>query len=205
MFKKVPWVLILLMFISCGPRVMLPPEIDLTPYERVGLISFSIENAEGHLDKIATQRFLQEITWFQKGVQVIELGTLDEVLGKVKAKTLDQDAVKVIGEQFGVTSFFYGKIIVSDVKPQIDLAALVKSLRVRAQFDISITSRLFSTETGATLWTDSADREGTLAFMSMDQSRIPYFDLRDQDRTYKEFIERLIRDLTRDFRPRRGD
>jgi len=37
--------------------------------------------------------------------------------------------------------------------------------------------------------------------MSISQNRIPYFDLRDQDEVYKELTERLIHELTRDFRP----
>ena len=201
MFKKSLLVFILFMFISCGPIILVPPEIDLLPYERVGLISFSIENAEGPLDEMATQRFLQEITRFQKGAQVIELGTLDEVLGQIDKTSLDQETVKAIGEHFGVTSFFHGKINVSDVKPRIDISALVRSLRVRASFNISMTARLFSTETGATLWTDSAYRKETLAYMSIREGRVPYFDVRDQDEAYKGLIERLIYELTREFRP----
>lgn len=201
MFKKNLLVFYLFVFISCGTVVMIPPEIDLTPYEYVGLISFSIENAKGQLDEMATQRFLQEITWFQKGVQVIELGTLDEVLEKINKATIDQEAAKAIGEHFNVTSFFHGKIKVSDVKPQIDISALIRSLRVRASFNISMTARLFSTETGATLWTDSVYRKESLAYMSMSQDSIPYFDIRDEDETYKGLVEHMVYELTRDFRP----
>jgi len=89
-------------FISCGPVVLIPPEFDLIPYQQVGLISFSIENAEGELDEMATQRFLQEITRFQRGVQIIELGTLDEVLGKVDKTTIDQEAAKKSGRHLPV-------------------------------------------------------------------------------------------------------
>jgi len=199
--KNIGFVVILFIFICCGPAVWFPPEIDLVPYERVGLISFSIENAKGELDAMATQRFLQEITRHQRGVQVLEIGTLDDVLGKIDKATLDQEATTAIGEFFGVTSFFYGNIKVSDVRPQIDVAGLIRHLRVQATFDISMTARLFSTETGATLWTDSADRRGVLANMSMGPERIPYFDVRDQREAYRRLTEHLVYDLTRDFRP----
>ena len=201
MFKKSLLVFILFMFIGCGSRVLVPPEIDLLPYERVGLISFSVENAKGQLEEMATQRFLQEITRFQRGAQVIELGPLDEVLGKINKTSLDQEAMRAIGEHFGVTSFFHGKIKVSDVKPDVDIAALIKSLRVRVSFNISMTARLFSTETGATLWTDSVFRKESLASMSMGQNKIPYFDVKDQDETYKILVEHMVYELTRDFRP----
>jgi len=155
MVKRILPLLVLFTFINCGPTIIVPPEIDLIPYERVGLISFSIENAEGQLGEMATQRFLQEITRHQRGAQVIELGSLDEVLGEINHSTIDQEAISAIGEHFGVTLFFYGEIKVSDVKPQIDIAGLIQHMRVQATFDISMTARLFSTETGATLWTDS--------------------------------------------------
>jgi len=180
---------------------MVPPEIDLTPHKSIGLISFSIENAKGQLDEMATQRFLQVMTNFQSGVQVIELGTLNEVLKKVNKKTLDYESVKAIGEQYSVSSVFYGEIKVSDVKPQVSISALIKSLRVRASFNLAMTARLLSTDTGATLWTDSAYRKGTLAYLNITEDRIPYFDIRDQDDAYKELIENLILDLTIDFRP----
>jgi len=201
MLKKSLLIFSLFMFVTCAPLVLVPPEVDLLPYERIGLISFSVENAEGQLDEMATQRFLQDITRFQRGVQIIELGRLDEVLGKINKTSLDHEAMSAIGEHFGVTSFFHGKIKVSDVKPDVDIAALIKSLRVRARFNISLSARLFSAETGATLWTDSVFRKGSLANMSIGQDQIPYFDVRDQDETYKILVERMVYELTRDFRP----
>ena len=203
MFKRSLFILILFLFINCGHIILVPPEIDLTPHKTVGLISFSVEKAKGKLDELATQRFLEVITRFQTEIEVIELGTIDDVLGKVNKKTLDYESAKAIGEFFNVASFFYGTIEVSGVKPHIDIAALIRTLRVRASFDISMTSRLFSAETGATLWTDSSERNGTLAFLSIREDRIPYFDIQDQDDTYKRLIEDLIYDLTRDFRPSR--
>jgi hypothetical protein len=202
MLRKAIWVLLaMLLFFGCGPVVLIPPEIDLIPFERVGLISFSLENAEGRLDEIATQRFLQDITFHQRGVQIIELGTLVDVLTKIDKPAIDQEAAFAIGEQFDITSFFYGKISVSDIKPKIDISALLKSMRVQAVFNMSATARFISTETGATLWTDSVQRKDSLAYLSMEQGQIPFFDVRDQEETYRELIERLIFALTRDFRP----
>lgn len=203
MVKRILPLLVLFMFISCGPAVWFPPEIDLMPYERIGLISFSIENAKGELDKMATQRFLQEITYFQRGVQIIELGLLEDVLGKIDKAILDQEAIQAIGEEFDVTSFFYGEINVSYVSPQIDIYGFIRKMRLRASFNISMTARLYSTKTGATLWTDSVDRDAVLGYMVMDSERIPYFGVRDQEEAYRELTEHLVHDLTRDFRSTR--
>ena len=194
-------IVIMFLFLCCGPVVLIPPEIDLIPFERVGLISFSLENASGRIDEIATQRFLQEITFHQRGAQIIELGTMDDVLARIDKSAIDQEAASAIGEEFDVTAFFYGKVSVSDVKPQIGISTLIKSMRVQAVFNMSATARFVSTETGATLWTDSVQRKDSLAYLSMEQGQIPYFDVRDQETAYTELIESLIHALTRDFRP----
>lgn len=202
MFKKLLLIFIIMsLFSLCGPVVLIPPEIDLIPFERIGLISFSLENAAGRIDEIATQRFLQEITFHQRGAQIIELGTLEDVLARIDKSTIDQEAALAIGKEYGVTAFFFGKISVSEVRPQIDISTLISSMRVQAVFSMSATARFLSTETGVTLWTDSVLEKDSLAYLSMEHGQIPYFDVRDQEETYRELIERLIYALTRDFRP----
>jgi hypothetical protein len=64
-----------------------------------------------------------------------------------------------------------------------------------------MTARLFSTETGATLWTNSVFRKESLANLSLGQGQIPYFDVKDQDETHKILVEHMVYELTRDFRP----
>ncbi len=203
MFRKCALVLIILLFIGCSRTMLVsvPPAVDLEPYGNIGLISFSTENAKGHLDEMATQRFLQVITQSQRGAQLIELGTLDEVLSQVNKPTIDQEAVKAIGEQFNVKGVFVGKISISDVKPQVSISALIKSMGVRASFTISMTSRLYSTSTGATSWTDSVRWKDSLANLSLSEGGIPSFNVRDQDEAYASLIENMIYELTRDFRP----
>ncbi len=83
----------------------------------------------------------------------------------------------------------------------MDISALIKSMRIQAPFSISITAKLLSTETGAPLRTDSVLRKELSAYLSIGEGRIPYFDIRDQEEAYTSLIERLIYELTRDFRP----
>ena len=199
--KTILVLVVMLFFLGCGPVVLIPPEVDLIPFERVGLISFSLEDAEGRIGEMATQRFLQEITFHQRGVQIIELGTMDDVLAKIDKSAMDPEAASAIGERYDVTSFFYGRVVVSDVRPQIDISTLIKSMRVQAVFSISATARFLSTETGATLWTDSVQMKDSLAYLSMEHGEIPYFDVRDQESAYAELIDNLMHALTRDFRP----
>ena len=203
MNKKYLVAFLMLFCLSCGSFMLVPPEMDLIAFEKVGLIQFSAENAEGPLDELATQVFIETIMQSQRGVQVIELGTLDEVLNKIGAQKLDQEAVQAIGESYGVSSFFHGDIKVSDVKPQIDISSLIQTMSVRAAFTISLATRLFITETGATAWTDSVIREGTLAQIRITEGMAPYFDIREQGNIYRKIISRMAFDLTRDFRPSR--
>jgi hypothetical protein len=204
MFNKSLLVFLFFMvFISCSPKIMAPPEIDLLNYERVGLISFSSINVESQADEMATKLFLQEISSFQKRVQVIELGTLDEVLGLINKATLNQGAVKAIGEHFGVASFFHGEINVSDVKRSSRNVTPKVITRVifRMTLNISLTIRLYSTETGATLWADSAYKEKNLDQVLHSPDSIPDFDIKAQNEVHKKLAEHLVHELIRDFRP----
>ena len=195
--------LVFMFFISCSPKIMAPPQIDLLNYERVGLISFSSNNIESPLDEIATQLFLQEINRFQKGVQVIELGTLDEVLGQINKSTLNQEAVKAIGEHFGVVSFFHGEIDVSDVKHSSRevTVKVISRVLLKTTFNSSLTIQLYSTETGTTLWADSAYKKKTLNHIIYSSEGTPDFDIEEQNEVYKELTEHLVHELIRDFRP----
>lgn len=208
MFRKSAFVLILIMFLGCSlftgcskyRYVLVPPAVDLISHGNIGLISFSTENAEGDLNEIATQRFLQIVTQSQRGVQLIELGELEEVMRKIGITRLDQETVKAIGQYFDVEAVFSGKINISDVKPQVSLGSLIKSLGVSATFTISMTSRFYSTESGATLWTNSVIRKDSLANMSMIEGGIPSFNVKDEEETYKILIQDMVYSLTRDFR-----
>ena len=201
MVKKSLFLFFVLLSVCCAPVVLFPPGIDLLALEQIGLITFDVENAEGVLDEIATQRFLEELQRGQRGIKIIEIGKMDEVLAKVRENTMNPQAAEAIGEEFGVSSFFFGKILVSDVKPKIDIASIVKSLRVRATFDVFMSARLVDVENGAILWTDSVDREGNLAYLHLSKGMVPYFTVRDQDKTYRGMINQMIRRLTIDLRP----
>jgi hypothetical protein len=188
---------------ACGPVVLDPPMIDLFSMERIGLISFGLEKAQGKLDSIATQRFLQEVQWAQRGVQVVELGTREDVLADLGLDRLGPDAAKAIGDKYGVAAFFTGNVMVSDVRPEIDLATIIKTLSVRASFTIEISARLIDTDSGATLWTDSVSDDRSVAKLTIMEGRIPWFDLRSQEKVYRKMMDRLVTAITRDFRPTR--
>jgi len=201
MKRTIGLVLVVIIYTGCGPMVLEPPLVDLFSMEKIGLIAFNLEEAEGNLGQMATQRFLQEIQWAQRGVQVVELGTEEEVLASIEQERLGPEAAKAIGDKYGLTAFFTGSVRVSDIRPEIDLATIIKTLSVRASFTIEITGRLIGTDSSVTVWTDSVADKKSVARLSLSEGHIPWFDLRSQDKIYRKMIDRLVMAVTRDFRP----
>jgi TolB-like protein len=194
---------LLLLFTACGRYAWFPPEVSIPPEQKIGLIQFSVKNAEGGLDVLATDRFLEEIIQGQRGVRLLELGTLKEVLADVGAEKLDAEAIRKVGTRHGVDSVFTGEIRISDVKPQVSVDAFIKNVGVRASFTIYVSAKLQSTDSGAVLWADSVERKGTVAYFGLMQGEIPYFGVEDKDEANRRLIAEVIYELTWDFRPTR--
>ena len=192
---------LLLLFIVCARYAWFPPEVNIPPEQKIGLIQFSVKNAEGGLDVFATDRFLEEIIQAQRGVRLLELGTLQEVLADVGAEKLNADAVRKVGSRHGVDSVFTGEITISDVKPQVSIDAFIKNLSVRASFTIYVSAKLQSTDSGAVIWTDSVERKETVAYFGLMRGEVPYFGVEDKDEANRRLIAEVIHDLTWDFRP----
>jgi hypothetical protein len=187
---------------GCVHYTIAPPAVDLTSLGTIGLVTLKADNAKGDLDVAATQYFLQEVTAAQR-VPIVELGTPDAVLADIGKTAFDRDAVLAIGEKQGVEAVFVGEIEVTKVKPQIDLAApLSRTFFARAAFDIAVKARLISTKNGATLWTDSAVRQGTVGAVGMEDG-VPVFSVRDKSAALNDLLRQIMYRLTWDFRPTR--
>ncbi|MBM3305551.1 MAG: hypothetical protein FJY79_06380 [Candidatus Aminicenantes bacterium] len=188
---------------GCAKYTIVPPAINLMDHADLGMIAFRAEGVQGDLGGLAAQLFLEEITRAQR-VPVVEMGAPADVLGKIGRQAFDRDAAKAVGAEYGVRSYFFGEVAISKVKPQIDLAApSVKSLFVRATFDISMTVRLVSAESGATIWTESTRREGTVGALSMGPNGVPSFGIRDKNEAMHSLLRDMSYQLTWDFRPTR--
>jgi len=189
---------------GCSAKyTIVPPAVDLTGFETVGLVSFKVENAKGELDSLATQLFLQEVTAAQR-VPVVELGRADEVLAGIGKASFNREAALAIGEKHGVEAFFLGEIKISKVKPQVDLLApLSKALFVRAKFDIAMTARLVSAANGATLWTQSSVREGTVGALGMGADGVPTFGMQNKNEAMNNLLREMMFQMTWEFRPSR--
>jgi hypothetical protein len=71
-----------------GNRVLVPPRLDLRPYGKLGLATFTVENAKGALHQFATERFAEEMLAAQPGIEVLELGPLDSELDAAVAQDM---------------------------------------------------------------------------------------------------------------------
>lgn len=199
----VVWLVALAAVSGCAKYTIVPPAINLMDYADLGMVAFRAEGVQGDLGGLAGQLFLEEITRAQR-VPVVEMGAPGEVLAKIDRKAFDRETAKAVGAEYGVRSYFLGEVAISKVKPQVDLAApSVKTLFVRAMFDIAMTVRLVSAESGATIWTESIRREGTVGALGMGPNGTPTFSLRDKNEAMSSLLREMAYQLTWDFRPTR--
>lgn len=198
------WLVAIAAVSGCAAKyTIVPPAVDLTGYETVGLVTFKVEGAKGDLDSLASQLFLQEVTGAQR-VPVVELGRAEEVLAGTGKTSFDREAALAVGDKHGVQVFFLGEVTISKVKPQVDLfAPLSKALFVRTKFDIAMTGRLVSAANGATIWTESIVREGTVGSLGLGPDGVPIFGLRDKNEAMTNLLREMTFRLTWDFRPTR--
>lgn len=180
-------------------RVLMPPREDLTQYHRVGLVVFTIENAKGSLHELATERFLNDVLGGQDGVEVLELGNAEELLAEVGEAELGARAAQRIGDAYGIPAVFFGHLNVSDVKPRGQIVGLTLP-HVEANVTVDMRVRLLSTESGGTVWSNSARATETVGQVGFD-GRMPYFSAEDPNEAYGRLVDYLVYEVSADFRP----
>ncbi|HDR91481.1 MAG TPA: hypothetical protein ENN75_04450, partial [candidate division Zixibacteria bacterium] len=100
-------VIISLIMVGCAPKVMVPPKIDLTKYEKVGLVQLT-SNSEGNLTPYLTERLLEAILEDQPGIMVLELGREEDLLYELGFSTMTPDAIRALGDNYGVKTVMTG-------------------------------------------------------------------------------------------------
>lgn len=193
--------IVLLALVACGPKVMVPPNVDLAVFKSIALVDFT-SNAEGNLADYATQKFLEIVTASQPEARIIEIGSEEEVLGAVGADKMDHDAVKAIAREYGVEAIIVGTLEVSDVKPHVNISTDLSSLGVSADIEANLTVKLYDTYDGATVWTSSARGRETVANVDILTGGGFYFDADDPAKAYGGLVDGLIDEVTYDLRVR---
>lgn len=186
---------------GCGPKALIPPEVDLTKYDAIGLIAFK-SDAKGNLGKFVTQKFMEEINRSQKGIKIVELGKEDAVLKSIDRDTIGPKAIQIIGEKYDVGAIIMGDLKVSKIKPKISISSIIAAMSVKADVQASLIVRLIETKSGATIWTDSAEDKNTVASVNIFSKSDMSFEAKDPQEAYGDLAQTLVEDVTLDLKPR---
>ena len=183
-----------------GPKrvdVRVPPRVDVAQYGRVGLVTFTIENAKGQLNALATQRFSEYVLDAQR-VEVLELGSADSVLRRTGEVRFAAASAQAVGGSRDVPVVFAGHLKVSNVKPSAKVVG-INLPRIDATVSVELTVGLFSTKTGGTLWRSSASASEKVGGLGLVGGE-PSFMAKDPNEAYGHLVNYLIGEVTRDMR-----
>ncbi|HEU4682689.1 MAG TPA: hypothetical protein VFS51_13140 [Gemmatimonadales bacterium] len=176
----------------------MPARLDLAPYGRVALVTFSAEQPNKAMSLLATQRFAEALLASQAGVELLELPATDSSLKGFAADVEGAALAQALGRERDVPAVFVGYLKVSGVKPRGHLG--LSGVNVRAAVSAELTVRLLSTKTGVTMWRSSAAASGTVGNLAI-SDRLPSIAMRDKEEAYGEMVSQLVTDVTHDLRP----
>jgi hypothetical protein len=184
---------------ACSSKyAAVPARLDLAPYGRVAVVTFSSEQANGAMSTLATQRFAEALLASQSGIELLELGAADSSLRRFAANGDGAALAQALGRERNIPAVFLGQLKVSGVKPRGNLS--VSGMNVRASVSAELTVRLLSTKTGGTLWRSSSAANGTVGRVTL-SGALPSIAMRDKEEAYGEVVGQLVTDVTRDLRP----
>lgn len=185
--------------LACGPKVMVPPSIDLKQYEIMGIIEFSC-SSEGKLGPLATKKFSEVARQDQGMVRIVGLGSEAEVLKKISLSSLDQAAYKALGEKEDIKTIIIGELIVSDVRPNIVITPGLDFLSFSAVVDATLTVQMIETLSGASIWSHSASDTKKVRDISIFGGKTFVFNADDPEKAYGKLVNSLVNEVTEDFR-----
>lgn len=185
---------------ACAAKyAQVPARLDLVPYGRVALVTFSDEPSEHTLGTLATERFADALLGSQSGIELLELGTGDSTLQTLAPNADDVALAQALGRDKDVPAVFVGHLTVSGMKPSGHLGGS-SILNVRASVGAELTVRLLSTRTGGTVWRSSATASRTVGHVAL-SAHLPSVTVKDPNDVYSDVVRELVADVTRDLRP----
>jgi len=194
--------LVIIGTLNCpGKKVMIPPRIELSEFEVLGIMEFTT-NKEGKLAQTTTQRFMDMAREDQGIVRIVDLGTQKAMLKEIGASKLDQDAYGKIGAEKNVATLIVGQITVSDVRPDINITPGLGVMSFAADVDAALSVQMVEAATGATLWSSSSSATERVGSVTIFGIKDFAFDADDPDKAYGKLIDELVWRVTHDFRVR---
>jgi hypothetical protein len=184
---------------ACSSKyAAVPARLDLVPYGRIAVVTFSTEQSNSAMSALATQRFAEALLASQSGFELLELDAADSTLKGLAANSDGVALAQALGRERNIPAVFVGQLKVSGVKPRGHLG--LSGMNVRAAVSAELTVRLLSTKTGGTVWRSSAAANGTVGRLALSGS-LPSIAMRDKEEAYGEVVDQLVSDVTRDLRP----
>ncbi|MEA2712258.1 MAG: hypothetical protein QOK27_219 [Gemmatimonadales bacterium] len=184
---------------ACASKyARVPARLDLAPYGRIAIVTFSADQANSGLSTMATQRFAEALLASQSGIELLELGAADSTLRRLAERGDGTALAQALGRDKDVPAVFMGQFTMSGVKPRARLD--VSGMKVKASVSAELTVRLLSTRTGGTVWRSSSVANGTVGRVAI-TDRLPSVAIRDKEEAYSELVSQLVADVTHDLRP----
>jgi hypothetical protein len=188
-----------LLLSACASKYsQVPARLDLAPYGRIALVTFSADQPNIAMSSLATQHFAEALLASQTGIELLEVGAADSSLKALSASGDGAALAQALGREKNVPAVFVGSLKVSNVKPRGHIDA--SGMNVRAGVSAELTVRLLSTSTGGTVWRSSSVANGTVGRLNI-SDRLPSIAVRDKEEAYSEVVRQLIVEVTRDLRP----
>ena len=185
---------------ACGAHyAQVPARLQLEPYGRVALVTFTAERSSDSLEALATRHFAEALLASQSNVELLELGPGDSTVRRLAAANDGAALARALGKDRDVAAVFLGRLTMSDVKPRGVLAS-ARDLRVGADVSGELTVSLVSARTGGTVWRSSAMASQNVGRVALSDAR-PSVAVRDPDVAYREIVRELVSGVTRDLRP----
>ncbi len=182
-----------------GERVLVPPRVDLSGFERIGIVEITVNEAS-ELGPLTTQKLMQAVQSAQPGTPILELGTEKDVLAAVGHPRLNAEAVRALGAHYGVDAVFVGHLEMDKFKPKFNVSTFLTAMSARADAEGALSTRLMETGGGATVWTASAEASAPVASLGVSSEGASHIGASDPEKAYGALIEDLVHRVTWDFR-----
>jgi len=186
---------------SSTVTVPVPPRVDLHGFGTLGLVEFS-SNATPTINAQTTREFSTSIHAAQPGTRIVKLGSRESLLAAVGRRELDAQALRKIGEKYGVEAIFVGSLNYSEPRTEVritDMAKLEGGVRVELRGDINI--ELVETRSGASMWSSSAWARRQLGQVKVSAEQGVTGSGSSASNPREEMVPSLVYHLTEDFRP----
>jgi hypothetical protein len=192
--KTIGLLLLLGSLIGCAaksPSVRVPPRVDLSQHETIGVIEFR-SSADRALADLATDRFTESARRDQGLVRMVDLGAIDK-------GSFDAEAYRALGREHGVQTLLVGELTITKQRPSVRIDSSLKAGSVAALVEATLAVRLIEAATGASIWSGSARATDSVGQLSLASGQGVAVGADDPQRVYAALVEQLVEQATYDF------